>query len=667
MSAARNTTVLFQEDWSGFKRGPIHRDNTPNGEYMAMLAPVNHNGWYHTCRAVGGDPNPRPGRSAFKIAAAANGRRIEMRRDNNIAAAVVLTRGEELWRDFSVAASIEINSVKPVGLVARYRANREFYAAVFESGMFKLVRMFEGMARVLDSAPFNAAGKTVAASITVKGDFITAAAAGIRLQAKDGCVTSGGIGIWANGASSFGTVTVKSTKKEITRISNAECRREIRIAKKQSAYPAMRLLAKINVKGHAFGRQIRFADLDGDGRQEIIFGVPEKYMGKKWPNLKLARLSALNIDGETLWERGKVPADPQICPCDMPYQVADRGNGVEVVAGFGWNLMSLDARTGAVKKKVRLWKPPKMEPFWDEIQMYFGSSHGDDIPYFIPDSMRLCNLTGRSSHHDLLLKDRYHNMWGVDGKSFKPLWHHQCNTGHFPFTCDMNGDGIDEILAGYSRLDAKGKLIGRLFLGDHPDACFSYVDCHGTRHNMHPCGEAGFIDEFDDYRIEEMHLGHVQHLSVANFDNTRPDLERIIVTFHHNEGVIVMMDMNDRILRRREGYGAGTICQPVNWTGDGRELIAFSPRHGDGGLWDSELELAVPFPNDRRPGKYLEVVDIFGLGVDQLVVWDEERLYVYGPAELPAEGGKAYRPERPHANLSNYQVNYSIPRWVDVD
>ena len=161
-----------------------------------------------------------------------------------------------------------------------------------------------------------------------------------------------------------------------------------------------------------------------------------------------------------------------------------------------------------------------------------------------------------------------------------------------------------------------------------------------------------------------MHLGHVQHLSIANFAGALPDLERIIVTYHGNEGIIALMDCDDRILRKAERYAAGAVCQPVNWTADGRELIAFSARHGDGGLWDEHLDLVVPFPDDDRPGKYIEVHDLLGLGVDQLIVWDEQRLHVYAPADRPKRKGKRYAPIRPGPNLSNYQVNYSLPRWV---
>jgi hypothetical protein len=220
------------------------------------------------------------------------------------------------------------------------------------------------------------------------------------------------------------------------------------------------------------------------------------------------------------------------------------------------------------------------------------------------------------------------------------------------------------VILGYSRLDHTGKLIGRLFLGDHPDACFAYRDQHGVRRILHPAGEAGLIDERDDGKVEELHLGHVQHLSVANFDPARPGLERMVVMFHGAEGIIALLDEQHRILRKTERYAAGAVCQPVNWTGDGRELIGFSPRLGDGGLWNEHFDLVVPFPDISRPAKYMEIHDVMGLGVDQIVVWDEERLHVYGPANLPRATRRRYDPIRSWPNTSNYQVNFSLPRWV---
>ena len=39
-------------------------------------------------------------------------------------------------------------------------------------------------------------------------------------------------------------------------------------------------------------------------------------------------------------------------------------------------------------------------------------------------------------------------MWALDG-DFNLLWTHSGNLGHFPLAYDIDGDGFDEVMAGY--------------------------------------------------------------------------------------------------------------------------------------------------------------------------------------------------------------------------
>jgi rhamnogalacturonan endolyase len=655
-------SLLFGENWSGFAAGFLHRDNTARGEYMAMTIPGNPRGWYHASTVWSGNPDRQ--HSPFRVVRrGGRARLVKPAPTPPWGMALVLTRGPEPWRDYEVAADMSVSGPQPAGVVARYQTSRDFYAAIFEGGLFKLVRVFQGTPVVLASAPLAPPRKPVQVTLEARGRRLRARAAGVTLAAEDGCIASGGIGIWAEAAIAVGTVSVRAGRAERQRLAQANARETRRIATARRRWPAMRLLAEVDVRGHACGRQLRLADLDGDGRAELLFAVPGKHAGRRWSYEKIVRLSALSLDGRLLWERGAFEPNTGPVTCDLPVQAADRGRGMEIVAAFASSLEILDPRTGRTRRRVATPVPPKMEPYWDEISQYWGAGHGDDVPRLIPNCLRLCNLTGRHPFGDILIKDSYHCAWGIDGRTLKPRWMHRCNTGHFPYTCDLDGVGRDLVILGYSRLDAGGKLVGRLFLGDHPDACFAYRDRYGVRHILHPCGEAGFVDDRDDGKVEELPMGHVQHLSVANFDPARPGLERIVTTFHGNEGIVTLLDEQNRIVRQTERYAAGAVCQPVNWTGSGHELIAFSPRHGDGGLWNEHFELVAPFPDDRRPGKYMDVHDALGLGVDQVIVWDEERLHVYGPAARPPAARRRYAPVRSWPNLSNYQVNYSLPCW----
>jgi hypothetical protein len=662
MKSRHATVTLFREDWSLLPTGPLHRDNSARGEYMSLTMPANPGGWFHADKATSGNPD----RMHSPLHVARRGGRSRLVKDAATPAwgkGLVLTRGPEPWADYTLTVDLAAMGPQPVGIVARYRSCRDFYAAVFEGGAFKLLRMLEGLPTVLASVPLAPPRRPVPVSLCVRGDRLTAHAAGVTLVARDACIDAGGVGLWADGPAAFGTLTVRAPASEARRLAQAARRETVRLVRARRGWPAMDLLADIDVRGHALGRQLRMADLDGDGRAEFLFGIPGGHTGRSWTYQKLVRLSALDLDGRVLWERGRFVHDSTAVTRDLPFQAADRGRGVEIIAAFGPSLEVLDPLSGKTRQRALTPVPPRMEPYWEEISQYWGDGHGDDLPRLIPDCLRLCNLTGRHPLGDILLKDRYHCAWGLDGRTLRALWTHRCNTGHFPFACDLDATGRDTVILGYSRLDHQGRLVGRLALGDHPDASFAYRDARGVRHILHPCGEAGLIDERSDGKVDEIHLGHVQHLSVADFDPGRPGLERIVVTFHGNEGIIALLDEQNRLVRKTERYAAGAVCQPVNWTGDGRELIAFSPRPGDGGLWDAQFDLVVPFPSCSRPAKYLEVHDVLGLGVDQLVVWDEERLHIYGPARRPRPGQPRYAPLRSWPNTSNYQVNYSLPTW----
>lgn len=654
--------IIFSEDWTGFQTGHLLRDNSARSEYMTGLLLENPGGWYHGGKALEGNPDGR--HSPFRVTR--SGRQARLNKAATTppwGVSLILTPGPQPWKDYSVHTSLAATGPAPAGLVARYLSSRDFYAAIFESGMFKLLCVAEGVSFELASAPCPAPRKPVVVSLSVNGQTIKAQAGILDLSAHDGRIASGGIGIWAEGGLSCGTITVRAAAAEVHRIELLKRREAGRLHKIRKTLPPMRLLAELDVRGHAVGRQLRLADLDGDGRCEFLFAVPTPRKGRIWPYETIARLSALNADGRVMWERGAFPEKTDTITCDLPFQAADRGRGMDVVAAFTDSLEILEPLTGRTIKRSSTPVPPRMEPYWDELSHYWGSGHGDDLPRLIPDSIRLCNLTGQHTFGDVIVKDRYHCAWGLDGRTLKPLWMHRCNTGHYPYTCDLVRTGRDTVILGYSRLDHAGKLIGRLFLGDHPDACFAYLDENGIRHILHPAGEAGLVDERSDGKVEEVHLGHVQHLSVASFDNSRPGLEKLVVMFHGSEGIIAMLDGQNRILRKVERYAAGAICQPVNWTGDGQELIAFSPRLSDGGIWNKHFDLVVPFPGSDRPCKYMEVHDVMGLGVDQLVVWDEERLHVYGPAVLPRKAARTYDPLRSWPNTSNYQVNFSLPHW----
>ena len=76
------------------------------------------------------------------------------------------------------------------------------------------------------------------------------------------------------------------------------------------------------------------------------------------------------------------------------------------------------------------------------------------------------------------MKDRYKTLWALD-HDFNLLWKHEGNPGHFPWVYDIDGDGKDEVMAGYDMLDHDGTLLWSCHnLDDHAD-CIWFGDVDG--------------------------------------------------------------------------------------------------------------------------------------------------------------------------------------------
>jgi len=652
--------TLLSENFSKWPRGPLPADYTPRGEYFCLDAAPRADDWHDPINRTG-HKGPRDQSVWHVRPAGKRGGKCLLQTSDADHDPVLVATGRRDWRIGRIEATLRPETHKPCGVIVGYRHARQFFAVVLlgdEERRLQVIQYEQEQRYTLADLPVKVSSQEVRIAANFRPGQIEPILQGKslgRIEAPG--LQSGGVGLLANGPCRFFRVAVKTTPAEKRRIQAAQQRRDRIAAKQREQYPQPQKRLELNIDGYIAGRQIRFADLNGDGREEVILAMPDFVEGEQWTYRVLACLTAMDLDGNVLWQIGTPPRERHIITSDLPFQAADiDGDGrVEVVACFTDKLMIIDGLTGKIKKSAPTPKPPKMEPYWDEISQYWGDGHGDDLPRLIPDAIRLCNLTGRGPYGDLLIKDRYHNIWAFTG-DLKRLWLHQCTIGHYPFTSDINGDGFDEIIR-------DNNLIGRLVLADHPDACFWMKMPSGRVREFHPAGEAGLIINEPGTIFAARHLGHVQHLSIADFDPRHPGLELICVTYWGEPGIVYMLDLDGRVLRDIEALGLGSVCQPVNWTGDGTELIMLTPDAKKGGLYDADFNRVVVLPAKDRPTECCEVRDMLGLGVDQIIVWDAHRLEVYAPASIPKTTGKRYDPERPHVNQSNYMVYYSLPRW----
>jgi rhamnogalacturonan endolyase len=81
---------------------------------------------------------------------------------------------------------------------------------------------------------------------------------------------------------------------------------------------------------------------------------------------------------------------------------------------------------------------------------------------------------------------------------------------------------------------------------------------------------------------------------------------------------------------------------------------------------DGQLRRVVMFPNDGHPDMAAAVMNITGDARDEIVLWDQDRVWIY-TQDRPFAGNKIYAPERnPDYNESNYRCTVSQPGWKEV-
>jgi hypothetical protein len=101
--------------------------------------------------------------------------------------------------------------------------------------------------------------------------------------------------------------------------------------------------------------------------------------------------------------------------------------------------------------------------------------------------------------------------------------------------------------------------------------------------------------------------------------------------------------------------------EPVNWRGDGQEFALLSGNVREGGMIDGYLRRVVMFPDDGHPDLASAVRDVSGDGRDEILLWDQSRVWIY-TQDRPFTGKVLYRTTRnPHFNDSNYRATVSMP------
>jgi len=663
-SACANTreyaAELLKDDFRGLRFGLIFDVVGAHTEYHYLREAAPQGNW--AVSAFKSDGSQRAWRLMEE-----DGTRVMLQSHNNREAFThpMLVAGDPLWQNYRVTVDFAPASDKAQsGIVFRYRNDRcyYFFGVRGQKAVLKMVRHETAYHKpyevvLAEKACTWTPGRYLTAQVDANDSHIRAQLSnGVVLEAEDKTFGQGKVGLMADGPTRYKNVAVVTTPEEKERFTKSVAARERELAGLQAANPRPVLWKKAATDGFGVGRNLRFGDLNNDGRMEVLIGQMVHH-GPKDCNSELSCLTAMTFDGKILWRIGEPDAWKDRLTNDVAFQIHDLdGDGrTEVVYCMNMKLIVADGATGKTKYEAPTPNtPPGTKPPYNKF------------PRILGDSLFFCDLRGTGHAGDIILKTRYDHLWAFNSR-LELMWDAACNTGHYPYARDIDGDGKDELAMGYSLFDHEGTRLWTLDgkMQDHADglALVQFSPGDELRLLCAASDEGIFFTDTKGNVLKHLYLGHVQNPATADFRTDLPGLETVSINFWGNQGILHFYDAQGNVYHDCEPCQHGSMCLPVNWTGKPPEYFVLSPNVEDGGLLDGWGRCVVQFPADGHPDMCYAVLDVTGDCRDEIVVWDPFEIWVYTQSDSP-KTGKLYKPTRnPLYNYSNYQATVSLPGW----
>ncbi len=409
---------------------------------------------------------------------------------------------------------------------------------------------------------------------------------------------------------------------------------------------------------------IRIGDLNGDGAPDILF-VQNLY----GPRI-ITCLTATTLSGEILWQTGKPSKDNGRAYCDLPVQIYDwdrDGNNEVLQVRQAVYLDSPPAAASVVRERASRYEGRATMVVLD------GRTGQEKTHFPLPapadDSFLFADLTGRGRREDLVVKDRYWNMWGV-AHDAKVLWHYAGSVGHYPAIADVDEDGRDEVFVGFALVDHDGKVLFQKDAGqNHQDAAFIVKPPDGKWRLLFGNGGIHCLDR-GGTTLWQYPLGEAQHVVAGRFRTDSPlqfmVVDRTPVPTHRRDtnawAILYLYDLDGRELWHRQ-MAKGEWCiapRLIQWFGPAKPdcalIYGFSVDQPGiarpARLYDGRGEVVDEFPLQvgPLPGEKGFLPDCYGMAAD---VWGDSReeVILFG-----ARGFCVYANARPFEQPSLYNM-----------
>jgi len=383
------------------------------------------------------------------------------------------------------------------------------------------------------------------------------------------------------------------------------------------------------------GQWVVAGDIDGDGEAEIVSSENVNKNDVHYTSTAVAQ----KLDGSVLWRWGNPAIGRKKWHHDVACQIHDwDGDGKnEVVLCTKGYLVELDGATGRQRRRIAI---------------------ADEAT----DCLVFCNLTGGNRPTDVLVKTRYHQIWAYN-RAGNLLWTVMdpggYRTAHQPRPIDLDGDGRDEIMAGYAMLNPDGsvrwafksKEVNQarghldccrvLRRGERPEDFRLVLTCCGANNVALVDGNGRVLWEISGHHFESVDIGQIipKHRAA-----------QLLVDIDHQplgkSPLWVLDEQGNHLGQLITNYSRHHHL--LDWTGDGLNEIMVAH---NGGIYNYKGKrigvFVTPKPTKNGPPadesvseRSILTGDMTGDGVPDVALATTEAVYIF-------KNEKGLKPDRP--------------------